>query len=237
MPSKATCASGDPEPANQGLTEFGEQVVREMNRLGMIIDLSHSHDETFWDVLKITDHPVVASHSCCRALSDHHRNLSDKMLKALAKNGGMVGINYLPDFLKAENNIKIQDLRAELLEKYGLPQDQRELMRADSEIRRKFNQEFREKARVLRESLPVVDVKTVVDHIDHVVEVTGNSNHVGLGSDFDGIGTTPVGLEHTGKLVNITTELYHRGYKDSDIKKILGGNFTRIFRKVCGDRQ
>ncbi len=230
-------ASGDPEPANQGLTEFGEQVVREMNRLGMIIDLSHSHDETFWDVLKITDHPVVASHSCCRALSDHHRNLSDKMLKALAKNGGMVGINYLPDFLKAENNKKIQDLRAELLEKYGLPQDQRELMRADSETRRKFNKEFREKARVLRESLPVVDVKTVVDHIDHVVEVTGNSNHVGLGSDFDGIGTTPVGLEHTGKLVNITTELHRRGYKDSDIKKILGGNFTRLFRKVCGDRQ
>ena len=129
------------------------------------------------------------------------------------------------------------ELRAELLEKYGLPQDQRELMRADSATRRKFNQEFREKAQVLRESLPVVDVKTVVDHIDHVVEVTGNSNHVGLGSDFDGIGTTPVGLEHTGKLVNITTELHRRGYKDSDIKKILGGNFTRIFRKVCGDRQ
>ncbi|MFA9453155.1 MAG: M20/M25/M40 family metallo-hydrolase, partial [Candidatus Aminicenantaceae bacterium] len=157
-------ASGDPEPANQGLTEFGEQVVREMNRLGMIIDLSHSHDETFWDVLKITDQPVVASHSCCRALSDHHRNLSDEMLKALAKNGGMIGINYLPDFLMAENQKKIQDLRAKLLEKYGLPLDQRELMRSDAETRKKFNQEFREKAQVLRESLPVVDVKTVVDH-------------------------------------------------------------------------
>ncbi|MGB2906982.1 MAG: membrane dipeptidase, partial [Candidatus Aminicenantaceae bacterium] len=151
--------------------------------------------------------------------------------------GGMIGINYLPDFLIAENQKKIQDLRTKLLEKYTLPQDQRELMRSDAETRRKFNQEFREEAQVLRESLPAVDVKTVVDHIDHVVEVTGNSDHVGLGSDFDGIGTTPVGLEHTGKLANITTELHHRGYKDSDIKKILGGNFSRIFRKICGERQ
>ncbi len=230
-------ASGDAEPANQGLTEFGEQVVKEMNRLGMVIDLSHSHEMTFWDVLELTEHPVVASHSCCRALSDHHRNLSDKMLKALAKNGGMIGINYLPGFLKAENDLKIQELRNRLLDKYGLPRDQRELMRSEAEIRRKFNQEYREKARELRDSLPPVDIKTVVDHIDHVVKVTGNANHVGLGSDFDGIGTTPVGLEHTGKLANITTELFHRGYKDSDIKKILGGNFSRIFRKVCGGRQ
>jgi membrane dipeptidase len=124
-----------------------------------------------------------------------------------------------------------------LLEKYGLPQDQRELLRADTGIRRKFNQEYREKAKELRDSLPPVDVKTVVDHIDHVVEVTGSANHVGLGSDFDGIGTTPIGLEHTGKVVNLTMELHRRGYNDSDIKKILGGNFSRIFRKVCGDRQ
>jgi membrane dipeptidase len=230
-------ASGDTEPANMGLTDFGEQVVREMNRLGMIIDISHAHDETFWDVMKITDSPVVASHSCCRALSDHHRNLSDKMLKALAKNGGMVGINYMPGFLKAENDKKIQDLRTELLEKYGLPQDQRELMRADAGTRRKFNQEYRDKVKALRQSLPPVDVQTVVDHIDHVVEVTGRATHVGLGSDFDGIGSTPVGLEHSGKLINITTELHRRGYKDADIKKILGGNFSRIFRKICRGRQ
>jgi membrane dipeptidase len=230
-------ASGDTEPANMGLTDFGEQVVREMNRLGMIIDISHAHDETFWDVMKITDSPVVASHSCCRALSDHHRNLSDKMLKALAKNGGMVGINYMPGFLKAENDKKIQDLRTELLEKYGLPQDQRELMRADAGTRRKFNQEYRDKVKALRQSLPPVDVQTVVDHIDHVVEVTGRATHVGLGSDFDGIGSTPVGLEHTGKLANITTELHRRGYKDGDIRKILGGNFSRIFRKICRGRQ
>jgi membrane dipeptidase len=107
-------------------------------------------------------------------------------------------------------------------------------MRSDADTRRKFNQEYREKAKGLRESFPPVDVATVVDHIDHVVEVTGSANHVGLGSDFDGIGTTPVGLEHTGKLADITAELHRRGYKDSDIKKILGANFSRIFRKVCG---
>jgi len=96
-------ASGDPEPVFHGLTDFGEEVVKEMNKLGMIIDVSHIHDESFWDVIKITDSPVVASHSCCRALSDHHRNMSNKMLKALAKNGGVIGINYFPGFLNAEN--------------------------------------------------------------------------------------------------------------------------------------
>ncbi len=230
-------ASGDPEPLYGGLTEFGEQVVREMNRLGMIIDLSHSHDETFQDVLKLTDSPVVASHSCCRALSQHHRNLTDEMLKSLAKNGGMIGINYLPEFLKADNVLKLQDLRNELLQKYGLPEDRRAFMQADREVRTKFNAEYREKSQALSKSLPVVDVKTVVDHIDHVVDVTGSADHVGLGSDFDGIGTTPVGLEDTGKIANITTELFRRGYKESDIKKILGGNFTRIFRKVCGSKK
>ncbi len=226
-------ASGDDEPLYGGLNDFGEDVVKEMNRLGMIIDLSHAHDETFWDVLRITDAPVVASHSCCRALSDHHRNLSDEMLKALAENGGMIGINYLPGFLMAENDRQLEALRSELLQKFGLPEDRREFVRADAETRKNFNREFQEKAEALRGTLPEVNVATVVDHIDHVVKVTGNANHVGLGSDFDGIGSTPVGLEHAGKLALLTAELYRRNYKDSDIKKILGGNFLRIFRKVC----
>jgi len=157
----------------------------------MIIDVSHIHDESFWDVIKITDSPVVASHSCCRALSDHHRNMSNKMLKALAKNGGVIGINYFPGFLNAENNKKQKKDRAP------------------------------------------VNVQTVVDHIEHVIKITGSKNHVGLGSDFDGIFSTPEGLENTGKLANITAELFKRGYKDIDIKKILGGNFLRVFKKVC----
>jgi len=225
-------ASGDPEPVFGGLNELGEKVVHEMNRLGMVIDVSHSHDETFWDVIKITKAPIVASHSCCRALSTHHRNMTDKMLQALAKNRGMIGINYLPGFLKAENDLKIQDLRTQLLKKYELPVDRKEFFAADREIRKKFNIEFRTKSQQLKEELPAVDVKTVVDHIEHVIKVTSSKNYVGLGSDFDGIGSTPVGLEHTGKISNITAELVKRGYKDSDIKKILGGNFIRVFKKV-----
>ncbi|MEE8377734.1 MAG: dipeptidase, partial [Candidatus Aminicenantaceae bacterium] len=180
-------ASGDPEPTYWGLTEFGEKVVQEMNQLGMIIDISHAHEETFWDVIKLTDAPIVASHSCARALSDHHRNMSDEMLKALAKNGGVIGINFYPEFLNAEND---------------------------------------------ENPTPLVDVKTVVDHIDHVVEVTGKADYVGLGSDFDGIDSTPMGLENIGNMANITEELVKRGYTDADIKKILGGNFLRVFREV-----
>lgn len=228
-------ASGDESPEFQGLTEFGEEVVREMNRLGMIIDLSHAHDETFWDVIRLTKSPVVASHSCCRALSDHHRNLTDEMLEALAENGGMVGINYHPGFLNAENENKIAALREEIAAKYGIPSDMRAQRHADPEKVKSFNLEFIPRAQKLRESLPKVDVKTVVDHIDHVVKVTGSANHVGLGSDFDGISDTPVGLENTGKLLNITRELQSRGYKESDIRKILGGNFLRIMQKVCRD--
>ena len=180
-------ASGDPEPTYWGLTEFGEKVVQEMNQLGMIIDVSHSHDETFWDVIRLTDAPIVASHSCARALSDHHRNMSDEMLKALAKNGGVIGINFYPEFLDVGTD---------------------------------------------ENPTPLVDVKTVVDHIDHVVKVTGKTDFVGLGSDFDGIGSPPEGLENVGLMANITKELVKRGYEDVDIKKILGGNFLRVFRRV-----
>jgi membrane dipeptidase len=219
------------------LTALGEQVVKEMNRLGMIIDLSHAHDETFWDVIRITDSPVVASHSCCRALSDHHRNLTDEMLKALAENKGVIGINFAPGFLNAENSRKIETLRDGLLRKYNLPQDRRERRKADPESRKKYSAEFTARAALLEKTLPQVDVKTVVDHIEHVITVTGSTDHVGLGSDYDGIGSTPTGLEHAGKLAAITAELVKRGYEDQDIRKILGGNFIRVFQKVCSQKR
>jgi membrane dipeptidase len=225
-------ASGDEHAELCGLTEFGEKVVKEMNRLGMIIDVSHVHDETFWDVIRITDSPVVASHSCCRALSDHHRNLTDEMLKALAKNGGVIGINYAPGFLNAEQSRKFDALREKIAKKYDLPTDYRELRNADPEKRKKFFVEYQQKSKELSETLPPIDVKTVVDHIDHVVQVTGKADYVGLGSDFDGIGSTPVGLENVGKIPNITKELFARGYKEADIRKILGGNFLRVMNKV-----
>lgn len=230
-------ASGDPDPQLGGLTELGEEVVREMNRIGMIIDVSHAHDETFWDVIRLSKHPIVASHSCCRALSDFHRNVTDDMLKALAKNKGVIGICFVPSFLNAKNGKKMDALRNELLAKYGLPEDRAEYAEADAEAKKKFGEEFRRKAAALRKSLPPVDVKTVVDHIDHVVKVTKSTSYVGLGSDFDGTSSLPLGLENTGKLPAITEELVRRGYKDSDIKKILGGNFLRVFRKVCGAKK
>ena len=225
-------ASGDAKAELGGLTEFGESVVREMNRLGMIIDVSHAHDETFWDVIRVSSVPIVASHSCCRALANHHRNLSDDMLKALAKNGGVIGINFFPSFLNAEIDKKLGALASQIAEKYGLPEDYPGIMKADDDKRNKYLAEVKIQSDQLKKSLPPVDVKTVVDHIDHVVKITGNANHVGLGSDFDGISDTPVGLENAGQLMNITKELMSRGYKEEDIRKILGGNFLRVFEAV-----
>ena len=230
-------ASGDTVAQFGGLTEFGEKVVKEMNRLGMIIDVSHVHDETFWDVIRITDSPIIASHSCCRALSVHHRNMTDEMLKALAKNGGVIGINFSPGYLNAENDKKLNALREEIAKKYGMPANRREWRNVDPEKRIKFMEEYRTKAEELRKTLPKVDVKTVVDHIEHVIKVTGSTDYVGLGSDFDGIGSTPEGLKNAGDLPNITRELFRRGYSENDIKKILGGNFLRVFRKVCSNRK
>jgi len=227
-------ASGDPEPQLGGLTGFGEKVVKEMNRIGMIIDVSHVHDETFWDVMRLSKHPVVASHSCCRALSGIHRNLTDDMLKALAENKGVIGICFVPEFLNVKNAGKLEALRKELLPGYGLPVDGRAYAGAETAAKRKFREEFRRKLEDPRLRFPAVDVATVADHIDHVVKVTGSTSYVGLGSDFDGTSSTPGGLENAGKLPAITAELVRRGYKDTEIKKILGGNFLRVFRKVCG---
>lgn len=225
-------ASGDPQAVHCGLTEFGESVVREMNRLGLVIDVSHAHDETFWDVIRLSKAPVVASHSGCRALSPHHRNLSDEMLKALAGNGGVVGICVVPAFLRSELDRAKTDLFEKTAREHGLPADRAAIGQAEPAVRDKFYADFEKRWTELKKTLPVVDVKTVVDHIDHVVKVTGDADHVGLGSDFDGTSDTPVGLENVGLLPNITKELVARGYKPEDIRKILGGNFLRVLGAV-----
>ncbi|MBZ5500477.1 MAG: M20/M25/M40 family metallo-hydrolase [Acidobacteriia bacterium] len=225
-------ASGDEKAELGGLTPFGEQVVKEMNRLGMIIDVSHAHDETFWDVLRVSTKPVVASHSCARSLSDHFRNLSDEMLKALAKNGGVIGINFAPGFLNADIDKKHNEILAELAKKYGLPENPLTWDKADPVLRNKALAEARQRMSPFDGA---VDVKTVVDHIDRVVKVTGSADHVGLGSDFDGIESTPKGLENIGKIGAITEELRARGYKEADIRKILGANFLRVFNAVTQD--
>ncbi len=145
----------------------------------------------------------------------------------------MIGINYLPGFLNAEIEKKQTALHAEILKKYGLSGGEpAAIMRADAATREKIFAEFRAGEAELAKTLPRVDVGTVVDHIDHVVKVTGSANHVGLGSDFDGISATPVGLENAGKLGAITEELQRRGYKETDIRKILGGNFYRVLEAV-----
>ena len=225
-------ASGDPRPVWNGLTDFGRSVVKEMNRLGMVIDVSHVADKTFWDVLETTQAPVVASHSCCRALAPHFRNLTDEMIRALAKNGGLVGINFAPGFLNVEADKKRQALWEDIVRKHGLPADYREALKADPEKKNRGWAEFETRGKALDKERPPVDVKTVVDHIDHIIKVSGSANHVGLGSDFDGIGTTPVGLEDVGKLGAVTAELLRRGTKESDVRKILGENFLRVFGAV-----
>jgi membrane dipeptidase len=225
-------ASGDPEPKHGGLTEFGESVVAEMNKLGMVIDVSHVHDETFRDVLRLSKMPVVASHSGCRALAAHHRNLSDEMLKVLAEKNGMVGINFWPGFLSEGYEAKQTEIFEKTAAEHGLPADRIAIWQAEPAVRDKFYADFRARWAAFKKTLPPVDVKTVVDHIDHVVKVTGDADHVGLGSDFDGLSETATGLENAGLLPNITKELVRRGYKRDDIRKILGGNFLRILGAV-----
>jgi len=179
----------------------GVRLMTLTHRLGTdwAIDVSHVHDETFWDVMDISEAPVVASHSCCRALSDHRRNLSDKMLKALAKNGGAIGINFFPRFLMAENFKKMEELKAELIKKYDLPEKLAGFLKVEPERASAFRKEYTEKLERLKQELPEISVKTVADHIEHVIKVTGSTDHVGLGSDFDGISSTPAGLSHAGE--------------------------------------
>jgi membrane dipeptidase len=154
------------------------------------------------------------------------------MILALAKNQGMVGINFAPGFINAEKDKKRGVIWQEIAKKHGLPSDYMEAMRSDMGKKSAAWAEFAAGSAALDKEPPFVDVKAVVDHIDHVVKLTGNADHVGLGSDFDGIDSTPVGLENAGKLPAITEELVRRGYKEADIRKILGGNFIRVWNAV-----
>ena len=216
------------KPGNQGLTELGKKVVREMNRLGMVIDVSHASDKTFFDVLEATTKPVIASHSCVRSICDHHRNLSDKMLLALAKNGGMIGINYYLGFLDPEANRREEALWKKLDPEFEklkkkYKNDPKTLMIKRRELVRKH-----------RTKPPPVPIDRLIDHIDYVVKVAG-VDHVGLGSDFDGCSITPEGLDDTSDLPLITEKLLQRGYSQKDIEKILGGNLLRVFEAAIGE--
>ena len=206
---------------HNGLTDFGREVIREMNRIGMMVDISHVADKTFFDVIATTRAPVIASHSCARAIANHPRNMSDDMLRALAKNGGVVMVNFYDGFLdprKAELALRERTMEDEMKAKY--PNDPK---RAQDEIDawRKANDPGKTPLSVL------------MDHIDHIAKVAG-IDHVGIGSDFDGVPLTglPEGMEDISKLPTLTYELMKRGYSDADIKKFLGENFLRVMSAV-----
>ncbi|MBS2020589.1 MAG: dipeptidase [Deltaproteobacteria bacterium] len=214
--------SGPTPVRHKGLAPFGEEVVREMQRIGMLVDISHTSDDTFWAVMKIAKAPVIASHSSARAIADHRRNLSDDMLRALAKNGGVAMVNFWSMFLSSE-------YAAASGKWFGANG------KAFAEIQAKHHGDplaFRDALEKLfassAEPFPKVPFSVLIDHIDHMVKVAG-IDHVGLGSDFDGVNSLPEGLEGIEGLPKITLELVRRGYKDEDVLKILGGNFLRTF--------
>src|SRR5215210_6780535 len=206
-----------------GLSDFGREVVAEMNRLGMFVDVSHVSDETMSDVLDVAKAPVIASHSSARVFSNHKRNVPDELLKRIAQNGGVVMINFYPVFL--DEKVRVA----------GLERDER-LKGQRAELRERYKDDpkrLEEELRKLNEVNPIPNttLSMIVDHIDHVVKVAG-VDHVGIGSDFDGVPNLPEGVKDVAALPNITYELLRRGYSERDVMKILGGNFMRAFAEV-----
>lgn len=207
---------------NDGLSSFGSKVVKEMNRLGMMVDISHISDKSFFDVLKVTGVPVIASHSSCRALCGSPRNLSDEMLLALKENGGVIQICILGNYLKTpEPNPELDSSLKDLQKKYG------DYNTASDSLKKVMRYEFK---KIKTEYEHPATVKDVVDHIDHVVQVIG-VDYVGIGTDFDGGGGVE-GCRIASDMKNITIELLRRGYSKSDITKIWGGNIMRVMQKV-----
>ncbi|HDZ40452.1 MAG TPA: membrane dipeptidase [Bacteroidetes bacterium] len=206
---------------HNGLSEFGEDVVREMNRLGMMVDVSHISDEAFYDVINLSNAPVIASHSSCRALCESPRNLDDDMLMMLKENGGVIQICILSSYLKQpEPNPVLEEKLAEIREKYN---DFEGLSEEEFETARREYYEVRNKYRKL------ATVEDAVDHIDHVVQLIG-IDHVGIGTDFDGGGGIE-GMMDVSQVKNLTHELLRRGYSKSEIEKIWGGNVMRVLRE------
>ena len=216
--------SSTDKPQHNGLTDFGREVVREMNRIGMMVDISHVSDKTFYDAIAVTTKPVIASHSSCRALSSLPRNMNDDMLRALAKNGGVVGINFGGGFL----NQKEADKELANINAIGQAEPNLTGKALDDYT---ANMWIKEDWKHPKPTVATLD--DVVAHIDHAVKVAG-IDHVGIGSDFDGISDVPKGLEDESKMTNLTAALLKKGYSETDIKKIMGGNYLRVMREVIG---
>lgn len=211
-------------PEDNGLSDFGIEVVAECNRLGIMVDISHVSDKSFFDVIKASRTPVFASHSCVRELCDHPRNLSNEMLKALASNGGVIQICFVSSFVKkAEPNPERQKAFEELRQKYGSWSEEK-----DEDMRKKMRQEYMD----IYERYPMekATLKELVDHIDYVVKLIG-VDHVGIGTDFDGGGGIE-GCNDVSEMPHITEELVRRDYTEEEIRKIWGGNIMRVFKRV-----
>jgi membrane dipeptidase len=218
-------SSGD-KPRWKGLSPLGRQAVARMNELGMMVDISHVSDNTFYDALAASKAPLIASHSSCRALCSAPRNMTDDMIRALAKNGGVMDINFYSGFLSQA-----------YLDGYGKIEKQVENELAEARARYakqgkrlSYLEEVRIEQRLTRD-LPVPSYTAIADHIDHAVKV-GGIDHVGLGSDFDGVDSAPQGMEDVSKLPALVRELARRGYSEEDLEKILGGNVLRVMRQV-----
>jgi membrane dipeptidase len=225
-------------PRHGGLSEFGKRMVAEMNRLGMMVDVSHSAMTTFWDVVRTSKAPIIASHSGCKAVNDVDRNLDDEQLRAVAKGGGVVQIVALGSYLKADSPERAEAIRA-LREEIGMQPGGRGRMggppaqpltpeqQTEAQKRRAA---YLERMREIDAKLPPATLKDFADHLDHAVKVAG-VDHVGIGTDFDGGGGI-LGFNDASEAPNVTEELVRRGYSEADIAKIWGGNLLRVWRDV-----
>lgn len=213
-------------PRHGGLTEFGREVIREMNRLGMLVDVSHAADATVAHVLEVSEAPILASHSCARALANQPRNLSDEQARAIARRGGVIGVNFFPAFLDDRYGAEFDRLAKET---------ERRAQAGASEHgdRERARREANAWMRSQLAALEPVPLERLLDHVDHLVRVAG-ADHVALGSDFDGVVALPAGMRDAADLPRITELMLARGYAEDDIVKILGQNVLRLLREVTG---
>jgi len=221
--------AGDPNVPHtkDGLSEFGKDVVFEMNRLGMMVDVSHVSDATFYRTLIISRAPVIASHSSARALCDAPRNMTDDMLRAIANNGGVVQVNFYSGFLSQQYRDALLKIEPEVDKEVQEYKD-----KAKAEGREATYDEIAKIQKAAADRIPRPPLSVLIDHIDHIAKVAG-VDHVGLGSDFDGVsGQLPQGIDSPADLPKITAALMARGYSAEDCRKILGGNLLRVFREV-----
>jgi membrane dipeptidase len=216
-------SSTDPDgPLHNGLSEFGKKVVREMNRLGILIDVSHVADKTFYDALALSTAPMIASHSNCRAICDFPRNMTDEMIRAIAAKGGVVQVNFVSDYLRTpspEHRAAKTKIRMASVGRVPSPEMEARSIALSDSVARVYASER-------------ADVSDIADHIDHIVDIAG-IDHVGIGSDFDGGGGVN-GMEDVSEIMALTAELVERGYEEEEIAKIWGGNLLRVLGKAKG---